>query len=217
MSAKKTATRGEQRETIDWGGVKRRLEAVEAAIARGWAPSPEEARKILKARSEALAREPERGEAAGESIEILEFRLAYESYGIESSFVREVCPLKDYTPVPCTPPFVLGIVNVRGQVLSVVDLKKFFELPEKGLSDLNKVIIVHGRDTEFGILADAVTEVRAVPAAEIQPSLPTLTGIRQEYLKGVTRERLVILDGVKLLSDDKMRIHEAPGARTGNP
>ncbi|MBI3068026.1 MAG: purine-binding chemotaxis protein CheW [Betaproteobacteria bacterium] len=217
MNAKKTATRGEHRVTIDWGGIKRRLEAVGAAIARGWAPSPEEARKILKARTEALAREPERGEAAGESIEILEFRLAYESYGIESSFVREVCPLKDFTPVPCTPPFVLGIVNVRGQVLSVVDLKKFFELPEKGLSDLNKVIIVHSPDTEFGILADAVTGVRTVSAVEIQPSLPTLTGIRQEYLKGVTGERLVILDGAKLLADDKMRIHEAPGTRTGGP
>ena len=126
-----------------------------------------------------------------------------------------MCPLGNFTPLPGTPPFVLGIINVRGEVRSVIDIKKFFELPEKGLSDLNKVIIVHGRDMEFGILADAVIGVRSLRLAEIQPTLPTLTGVRQEYLKGVTHERLAILDGAKLLSDRKMTVYEEPGAPKG--
>lgn len=214
MNAGKTATRGDRKGTVDWERIHRWLEALRTAAERGWTPTPEEARKILKARAQDLAREPQ-PDAAGESLEILEFRLAYESYAIEACFVREVCPLKDFTPVPCTPPFVLGIVNVRGQILSVLDLKTFFELPEKGLSDLNKVIIAHNRDIEFGILADAVAGVRAIPVADIQASLPTLTGIRQEYLKGVTRDRLVVLDGAKLLSDSRMKIHTEPGARAG--
>lgn len=50
-----------------------------------------------------------------------------------SEYVREIYPLKEFTPIPCTPPFVLGIINVRGQILSVIDIKKFFDLPEKGL------------------------------------------------------------------------------------
>ncbi|MBI3044202.1 MAG: chemotaxis protein CheW [Betaproteobacteria bacterium] len=213
MNGNETRDPGGGKKAVDWAEIKRRLEAGRLAIERGWAPAPEEARKILKARASALARKPQSDAVAGESLEILEFQLAYERYGIESSFVREVCALKDFTPVPCTPPFVLGIVNVRGQILSVVDVKKFFELPEKGLSDLNKVIIVHAGDAEFGILADAVGGVRPILVADIQPSLPTLTGIRQEYLKGVTRDRLVILDGAKLLSDSRMSVREEPRDR----
>lgn len=197
---------------VEWSEVHRRLAVAEAALERGWVPAPEEVKKILKARAQALAREPEGDKAAGESIEILEFRLAYENYAIESSWVQEVYPLKDFTPVPGTPAFILGIVNVRGQILSVVDLKRFFELPEKGLSDLNKVIVVRDSKAEFGILADAVAGVRALSMAAIQASLPTLTGIREEYLKGVTHDRLVVLDGAKLLSDGKMIVHEEPAA-----
>ena len=134
--------------------------------------------------------------------------MAYERYGIESTYVSEVYPLKDLTPLPCTPAFVLGIINVRGQIISVLDLKKFFDLPEKGLTDLNKVIILRNEEMEFGILADVILGVVNVPLSYLQPTLPTLTGIREEYLKGITGERLVILDAGKLLSSRKIVVHE---------
>ena len=102
----------------------------------------------------------------------------------------------------------LGIVNVRGQILSVIDIKKFFELPEKGLTNLSKLILLRADDMEFGILADVILGVRSVAADQIQPSLPTLTGIRESYLKGVTPDRVVILDGDKLLSDEKIVVRE---------
>ena len=96
-------------------------------------------------------------------------------------------PLRDLTPLPCTPPFVLGIVNVRGRILPVLDLKKFFDLPEQGLTDLHRIILVSGNDLELGLLADVIVGVRSVPADSLQPSLPTLTGIRADYLKGSQR------------------------------
>lgn len=163
---------------------------------------------ILRKRALALAREPEKEEAAAERLEIVEFLLAYERYGIESSYIREVYPLKDLTPLPGTPPFVLGIMNVRGKILSVIDLRKFFDLPQKGLTDLNKVIIVHDEVMEFGILADAILGVRLIPLRELQPSLPTLTEVRADYLKGVTEERLVVLDGGAILSDRRIIVQE---------
>ena len=170
-------------------------------------PPPEARSNILKARAQALAQEPESATET-EHIEIVVFLLAYETYGIETAYVREVYPLKDLTPLPCTPPFVMGIINVRGQVLSVIDVKKFFELPEQGLIDLNKVIILSDKVMEFGILADAIVGVRNIPLEEIQPSLPTLTGIREVYLRGITTERLVILDAAKLLTDSNIVVHE---------
>ena len=104
-------------------------------------------------------------------MEIVEFLLARERYGIEASYVREVYPLNDLTPVPCVPPFVLGIINVRGQIISVIDIKKFFDLPEKGLGDLNKVIIIESDDMEFGILADEIVGIGKLRQEELQASL----------------------------------------------
>ena len=173
---------------IDWDEIHRRIDAVGAAIEGGYTPSPEESKRILKRRAEILAREKAE-KAEEDSIEVVEFLLANEHYGIESHFIREVYPLKDYTPLPGVPSFVLGLVNVRGRILSVIDIKKFFDLPEKGLSDLNKIIIINDDKMEFGILADAILGVRNIAVSGLGPPLPTLTGIREEFLQGITGER----------------------------
>ena len=192
---------------IDWRAVHQRLDAARAATDRAWIPNAEETKRILKARAQALAREPGKAQAV-DALEIVEFMLAHEKYGIETSFVREIHPLTNLTPLPCTPAFVLGVVNLRGEIVSVIDIKKFFELPEKGLTDLNKVVVLQSETMRFGVLADAVLGVRRVPVAEIQPSLPTLTGIREQYLKGVTSERTIVLDAEKLLGDEKIVVQE---------
>ncbi len=194
--------------SIDWSAIHRRLETAQAALQQDLTPTPEEQKRILKARACALARTPKGEDITTARIEVVEFLLAYERYGLELLYVREVYPLKELTSLPCTPPFVVGIINVRGRLLSVLDIKNFFDLPAKGLTDLNKVIIVHDPSMEFGILADALLGVRSIPIEEIQASLPTLTGIRDEHLMGVTKDRLVILDAGRLLSDKKIIVHE---------
>jgi purine-binding chemotaxis protein CheW len=208
VSADKTRSRRKEQAVVDWREVERRLEAARARIERVWSPDPEETKRILRERARSLASEPKEAQAGDEHIEVIEFVLASETYAIETRYVREVGPLDNLTPLPCTPAFVLGIVNVRGEILSVIDLRKFFELPEKGLTDLNKVIVLESENMLFGILADAVAGVRRVAIADIQPSLPTLTGIREAYLKGVTPGRTVILDAEKLLADEKIIVQE---------
>lgn len=197
-----------KRARIDWPEIRQRLETASASIEHAALPNPEETRRILKARAQALGRKSEAAEAIGERIEVVEFVLAQERYAVESEHVRDVYPLEHLTPVPCTPAFVLGIVNLRGEILSVIDIKKFFDLPDKGLTDLNKVIVLDSGSMHFGILADAIIGVHAIPMAEIQASLPTLTGIREEYLKGVTSDRTVILDAEKLLADERIVVQE---------
>jgi purine-binding chemotaxis protein CheW len=192
---------------VDWEEVRRRLGAAQTAVERGWSPTAEEKRDLLRKRARALA-EAVKKDDPGEKIEIVDFLLAYERYGIETSFVREVYPLKDLTPVPCTPPHVLGIVNVRGRIISIVDLKKFFDLPDKGLGDLNKVIILESGAMEFGVLADQIAGVRVLPKHSLQRAMPTLTGIREEYLQGISGDRTIVLDGAKILSDPKIVVHE---------
>lgn len=192
---------------IDWEEVHRRMEAAGAALESGYAPDPVQRRFILEKRAEELARE-KTNKGDEDSIEVVEFLLANERYGIESRYIREVYPLKDFTPLPGVPPFVLGLVNVRGRILSVIDIRKFFDLPRQGISDLNKVIIVDDEKMEFGILADAIVGVRHIALSGIGPSLPTLTGIRGEYLKGITGERMVVLDAGRILADKNIVVHQ---------
>jgi len=167
-------------------------------------PGPDEKVRILRERAEALARSTDERGGPDEEVTVVEFMLAHERYALELSYIREVYPLKDLTPLPGVPDFILGIVNVRGQILSIVDIRRFFELPERGLTNLNQVIILQSDDMEFGLLADEILGTRSIPRSAIQTSLPTLTGIRAAYLKGVTGDRLVILDGGKILADEKM-------------
>lgn len=197
-----------QKKNIDWQEVHSRMETSMKILKSGVVTTVEERKRILKERAKTLAEEPEKEVRAEEYLDVLEFSLAYERYCIETSYIQEVYPLKELTPLPCTPNFVLGIINVRGQILSVIDIKKFFDIPEKGLTDLNKVIILSHDNIELGILADSIVGVRSIPLGDIQPSMPTLTGIREEYLRGITKERAVILDIARLLSDKKIIVHE---------
>jgi purine-binding chemotaxis protein CheW len=208
MSANKFGARKPKRAVIDWAEVRARLDAAQAAGERAWTPGADETGRILHERALALAAEPARTQTEAESIEVLEFLLAHERYAVESSYVLEVYPLENLTPLPCTPAFVLGIVNLRGEIVSVIDVRKFFDLPQTGLPDLNKVIVLESGNMVFGILADAILGVRRIPLAEIQPSLPTLTGIREKYLKGITQERMVVLDAGKLLADEDIAVQE---------
>ena len=206
MNKKKVSQ--ENKAPINWDELHKKTERISAALEQSFKPTPKEQKNILRERAAKLAVEPEKKAGAEEFIEVVEFLLAHERYAVASEYVREIYSLNDLTPVPCTPRFVLGIVNVRGQVLSVIDIKRFFDLPEKGLSDLNKVIILHSADMEFGILADAIVGVRNLNLSEIETSLPTLTGIRKEYLMGVTKDREVVLDAGKLLADKGIIVNE---------
>jgi purine-binding chemotaxis protein CheW len=197
-----------QQAHIDWRAIRRRLEDAADALAKGNAPTGEEARAILRERAAALADVCQADEPEEEGIAVLEFVLSGETYAIESSFIRQTFPLTGFTPLPCTPPFVMGITSVHGRIVSIVDLRKFFDLPAEGLSNLNRVIIVHDREMEFGILADRIVGIRSLPPEELQASLPTLTGIREEYLRGVTGDRLVLLDVAKILADRRLVVDE---------
>ncbi len=194
---------------FDWTGLHRRLDASQAALKQKLTPGAEEKRNILRTRARSLAAGGKADATSSQQIlEVVEFVLGPEHYGIESCHIREIHPLNEFTPLPCTPSFVLGLVNVRGQILSIINLKRLFDLPEKGLTDLNKVIIVHANHMELGILADAILGVRGIALEELHPALPTLTGVREDYLKGITKDPLVVLDIERILSDEKILVND---------
>jgi purine-binding chemotaxis protein CheW len=200
--------------SIDWTQIHQRLESVHQALESGTSRSPEAIQSVLRTRAKLLAQEPEGNKKPVGSLEIVEFLLAQEHYAIDSKYISEIQQLRDLTPIPCTPACVLGVMNARGKILWVIDIKKFFDLPEKGLTDSKKVIVVQTEGMELGILADEALGVRSITLGDLQPSLPTFTGVRAKCLRAVTKDSVAVLDVEGLLSDGGIVVNEE--SRTNN-
>lgn len=164
-------------------------------------------KKLLKDRAKDIAKPIEILDEIP-TFHVIEFSLSNEKYAIETSYVKEVLPVKDLMPIPFTPDFVLGVINIRGQIFSVLDLKKVLGVPEREEAKNDKVIIVSNNEMEFGIIADKIDGVSFVKYNSLQTSLSTLSNIQNEYLMGVTKERLIVLDIEKILSDKKIIVHD---------
>lgn len=190
-------------QAVDWPAIRARIS--EAAVEEALNPSGDRAKQILDARAHALARTLAEERPVGESIEAIIFALANERYAVETRYVREVTRFVDFTTVPGAQDFVVGVTNLRGGVLVVFDLRKILGIPAPGLTDLSRVI-VHGRErAEFGILADAVHEIRILSAADLLTPADSV-GTDRRYLRGVTVDALVMLDGSALLDDERLYV-----------
>lgn len=206
MKPKQTSTQGKS--SINWEELNNRIKESERLVQRGWKLTAKEKQDLLRKRALELSSETNPEPEQEAHMDILTFRLASEIYGIENRYVRELFHLKSFTSLPGAPDFLLGIVNFRGQIISVIDFKKFFNMSDSGLGEMNKVIILHNENMEFGVLADEITGIRKVRDDELQEELPTLKDIRKKYLRGITKDRLIVIDGDKLLNDNKIVIND---------
>lgn len=177
-----------------------------AAWDRSLTLPPEVRDATLRRRAEQVAR-AEAPELRSDHLVVIVFELAAERHAVEACFVREVSPLTDLAALPCTPPFVLGIINVRGELWPVIDLKPLFGLAQRALTGAAKAIILHDKAMEFGLLADTVIGVRSIDMTEIQP--PSMTFPRhQPFLRGVARDQTMILDASRLLAHSEFVVSE---------
>ena len=203
-----TSRQRERSESIDWPSVRERLDKATVATESALRVSPERTCEIMDARARALARVQQAEPDVGEALEVATFALADERYAIETCFVSEVIRLADCTRVPGTPDFLLGVTNLRGEILSVIDLRKFFDLPTRELSDQSRVVVLGGERPEFGVLAESAHEVTTLRREELLEPPGSVTGIGREYLRGVTRDALIVLDGAVLLQDARLFIDQ---------
>jgi purine-binding chemotaxis protein CheW len=153
---------------------------------------------ILKERARQLARaesEPARGNAR----DVLAFELATETYAVEISYVREIVPLTALTPIPCTPAFMLGLINLRGELCPIVDLKRLLGVPQHGLTNATSAVVLHDGAMEFGIVADVIVGVQSIADDQVRPRPATLTGINASFLRGILDDRTVLLDAPAIL------------------
>lgn len=201
------ATDNQQSEKFDWSAIKQRFICLMEAAAQCEEVTEEQADAIMAERARALARVPIASPDSDEILEVMVIRMAQERFAIETRFIHEVYRVGDITPVPGGPDFLVGVTNMRGEVLSVLDLRNFFGIP----ADPKKrpQILVLGTDRpEFGMLVDEVHEVITVRIDEIAEAPGSVQGVSREYLRGVTEDVMLILNGDVLLADERLYMDE---------
>lgn len=137
----------------------------------------------------------------------LTFRLAGEEYGLEILKVREIIGLMEITPVPCTPSFVLGVINLRGKVIPVTDLRAKFNMATISRTDQSCIIVVDMGLLEMGILVDSVSEVRNIPSEAIEEPPNFGMDIKTDFILGMGKlsDRVtIILDINRILTADEI-------------
>lgn len=132
-------------------------------------------------------------------VTIVEFFLSPERYGIEEKYVSEALSLKEITPIPGTPPFVMGVINLRGRIVSIINLKILFNLKERGLTELNKVLILKNEIMEFGIIADSIIGNKLIDTGTLSAPPLTLDHLGLEFISAVDPSGLIFLNAEKIL------------------
>ncbi len=169
--------------------------------------SPEDVRQVLAARAQTLAQVPP-AEEQGATVQVVVLSLGEEVYGVEAKYVEGIYPLEGLTQVPCTPDFVVGVVNLRGRILSIVDLHQFLGLGKTAVDENTQVVGVNVAGIEVGFLANVVRSVGPLNQDKLEPVLPTTARIAAEYTRGVTSDLLVFLDLEALMRDPRMTVQE---------
>lgn len=146
------------------------------------------------------------------------FKLGGEEYGLPIDQIREVVTTPQITRMPRTPPFIRGLANIRGSIITVMDLEHKFEMHEASAGDKNFTLVIASEDFHVGILVREVPDTLSVSSADIESAIFSGNSGNASYITGIakTGKRLIILlDIIKLLNDDLQSA--APGAPEIHP
>lgn len=147
-------------------------------------------------------------EQSTEEIKVIVFRLKSEEYGVEVNQVKSIERMEHITRVPNTPPFVKGVINLRGVVIPIIDLRNRFGIELEEYNDSTRIIIVNVEDMEVGLIVDAANDVIDIPVSSIEPPPKVVGGVESKYLRGVAKleKRLLILLNLdKVLNPDEIK------------
>ncbi|EGJ51890.1 chemotaxis protein CheW [Desulfocurvibacter africanus] len=143
-----------------------------------------------------------------ELLQLVTFSIAEEEFGVEILLVKEIIRPMSVTKVPNAPAFVEGVINLRGQVIPIIDLRKRFGLATSKLGKDTRIIVVEMSRMRVGFVVDAVSEVLRISAGTVEPPPAMVAGVESEFIKGVgklDRRLLILLDLEKLFTSMEQR------------
>ncbi len=136
-------------------------------------------------------------------FQLILFNLSNTLYGIPIEQVSEINRLEEITPLPKAPQFIEGVINLRGNVVPVIDLRKRFGMKQTERTNKNKIIILLIGKRLFGIIVDSVYEVITLSSDNIEPSLPTASGLKAEFINSIGKhddKLIIILEITQIIS-----------------
>jgi purine-binding chemotaxis protein CheW len=152
------------------------------------------------------------GSAASDELQLVSFTIGSEEFGVDILKVQEINRTVEITRVPQAPHYVEGVINLRGKVIPIIDLRKRFGLELKEHDKNTRIVVVDIDGNVMGMIVDSVSEVLRLPADTIEPPPELVTGINAEYIKGVAKleDRLLIfLDLSKVVESVRMESVQA--------
>lgn len=132
------------------------------------------------------------------------FNLSTRTYGVDITSVLEIILLQHSTPIPEMPNYMEGVINLRGKIIPVIDLKKFFNFPQTEQTDQNRIVIIEIKEAIFGMIVDEVQEVINITIGMIEAPPDAFADIDKRYIDGIVNrgeEVIVILNGQKILEE----------------
>ena len=158
----------------------------------------------------------DKDQQSSEVLQLVGFQLGNEEYGIDILKVQEINRVTDITKIPQSPDFVEGVINLRGNIIPIIDLRKRFHMPEREHDRQTRIVVGEIDDRTVGFIVDAVSEVIRLPVNTVEPPPPIVSGGKAEYIKGVGKledRLLMLLDIDKILTgSEKENLFEAAEA-----
>ncbi|MBI5729901.1 MAG: purine-binding chemotaxis protein CheW [Ignavibacteriales bacterium] len=148
-----------------------------------------------------------------ELLQLVSFTLNEEEFGIDILMVQEIIRMLQITKVPNSPDFVDGVVNIRGRIIPVVDLRCKLGMPRKEHDKETRIVVVEVSGKTIGFIVDAVTEVLRIPSSTIEAPPELIAGVNSEFIKAVGKLEdclLILIDLEKILSNpEELKLEEA--------
>ncbi len=190
--------------------VRRRLKKLGSELQSLHEISPEEKADIFRKRAEYLSERLSRKEPE-EQVRMLTFSLGNEEYCVRIQHVLEVLNITDINKLPCTPHYFAGVINLRGSILTLMDISQLVGV--EGISDnpSKTIVVIEVDDETAGIVVDKVEDILDVTLKQIAPPLTTLKGIKEEFTEGevvIEGHPVTLLNLVKIMKDERMKVSE---------
>lgn len=156
----------------------------------------------------AAGEEDEDRVAEGSIIQLVSFVLEDVEYGVDILAVHEILRFPEITRLPNTPEFIKGVINLRGNVIPVVDVRKRFGFPKGRITDLTRIIVIETNDKLTGLMVDNVHQVVRISQSNVDPPSALIEGVSEEYIWGIGRlkDRLIVilnLSNILFLEEDQ--------------
>lgn len=152
--------------------------------------------------------------------QMVSFRIGREIFGVPIAMVQEIVRVPEVTPVPDMPPFIRGVINLRGRIVSVIDLSKRLKLDGMPLSKSSRILVLDVEKKVVGLLVDAVTEIIRIPPESIEPPPEIVSSIAADYLIGVGKlphKLVILLDLRNILNPEELKRFASEGGSEAGP